>query len=67
MQHKPTPHDQTIGSPQQFSIFNVKINNLSMADSVALLTHHRPAARPLVGYFVNANSLNIAFKRKRPI
>lgn len=56
---------QTNSYHHQFSIFNVKIDNLTMTDSVDRLVHHRPKDRPLVGYFVNANSLNIAFNHSK--
>ena len=46
----------------EFSIFGVRLHNLSMSDSVSLVVEQKRRDIPQVAYFVNANSINQAFK-----
>ena len=53
---------QQYSKPERFSIFGVGIDNLTMAQSVDRIVNASPAQGTRVGYFVNTNSLNQAFR-----
>ena len=48
----------SIERQNQFSIFGIKVDNLTMKESVGQIVKFSTAKEPKIGYFVNTNSLN---------